>query len=130
LKQFVPLGKSLEKVSRDPLVLDEFNRSFTFGSRKTAKAQVYIIPGNGQVYINGFNLCDFFTELRDRQKIIEPFELADCLAKYNVWAMVTGGGKTGIKLIDLGQADAISVAVARGLAIHEKEAANVLENGI
>jgi small subunit ribosomal protein S9 len=102
----------LEKPLRDLLTLDSLGRSLTVASRKSARAQVWLIKGTGQVYINGVNFCSFFPEKRDKETILKPFEVADCLGKYNIWAVVTGGGKTG-------QADAISVACARGLVVFD-----------
>lgn len=96
LSQFIPVGKSLEKPLKPKIELDEHGRSLTYGSRKTAKAQVYLIKGSGQIYINGIIFDDYFRELKDRQKVILPFERVDALCKYNVWAIVNGGGKTGI----------------------------------
>jgi small subunit ribosomal protein S9 len=95
LEQFVPVGRTLDKAPPKQLSLDEHGRSFTTASRKTAKAQVWLIPGQGQVYINGKSLSDYFTEVADRYNAVAPFEVANCLAKYNVWAIVSGGGPTG-----------------------------------
>nr|KAJ3422972.1 37S ribosomal protein S9, mitochondrial [Polyrhizophydium stewartii] len=58
----------------------------------------------------------------NREAVVQPFEVADRLAKYNVWAIVSGGGPNG-------QADAIGVAIARGLAVHEPELEPILVKG-
>jgi small subunit ribosomal protein S9 len=96
LGKFVPIGKSLDKPQKLKLELDEFGRSFTLGARKTAKAQVWLVKGQGQVYVNGKVFTEIFTQLKDRESILRPFEVTDTLGKYNVWAIANNGGSTGI----------------------------------
>jgi predicted transcriptional regulator len=42
LEQFVPIGKSLDKAPQLEIKLDEFGRSFTMASRKTARGQIWM----------------------------------------------------------------------------------------
>ncbi|KAJ3251883.1 37S ribosomal protein S9, mitochondrial [Boothiomyces macroporosus] len=124
LNTFVSSNNSLVKPPRPEIKLDEFGRSLTVASRKTSRAQVYLVKGTGQVYVNGVNMAEYFNEIYDREKIVKPFELTKTLADYNVWALVKGGGSTG-------QADSIAVAIARGLTVHEPAHHPVLyENGM
>eukprot|EP00842_Homolaphlyctis_polyrhiza_P003296 jgi/Hompol1/3968/HPOL_003416-RA len=120
LEKFVPLGQSLEKAVTQPPSLDEDGRSYTVGSRKTAKAQCWLVPGDGLIYVNGHRMNEYVAELSSREKIVRPFEVTDTLAKYNVWAIVDGGGP-------ISQAEAVAVAVARGICVHEPAAQPILE---
>ena len=98
LKQFIPIGKSLDRFVTEPQTLDEFNRSFSAASRKTSRARVYLIPGIGQVYINGQPMSQYFPKLYLRESIIKPFGVTETLGKFNVWAIAHGGGLTGISI--------------------------------
>lgn len=130
LQQFIPIGKSLDRAPPEIPKLDEFNRSFTLASRKTSRARVYLIPGIGQIYVNGKSMSQYFPQLYWRESIIKPFEVTETLGKFNVWAITHGGGLTGIfpfviifNLIHIyffkGQAEAIQTAVARGIEVHD-----------
>ncbi|KAI8894236.1 ribosomal protein S5 domain 2-type protein [Globomyces pollinis-pini] len=121
LQQFVPIGKSLDVTPVTILELDEFQRSYTTGSRKTSRSQVWITKGTGQIYVNGNNLIEHFNDMADRRKILLPFEATNTLGKYNVWCIVQGGGKSG-------HADAIKVAIARGLVIHDETTRKILSD--
>ena len=126
LNTLVPTGKSLEQPQYTRPVLDAFGRSHTVASRKTARAQVWLVPGSGLVCVNGRSLVDYFPNTKDRARIIEPFNASDLLAKFNVWAISQGGGQTGI-VFNAGQADAIAVAVARGICVHSTDTAEILD---
>ncbi|KAJ1554171.1 37S ribosomal protein S9, mitochondrial, partial [Cladochytrium tenue] len=100
--------------------LDAYGRSQTRGSRKTARAHCWIVAGDGHVVVNGAALADRFARFEDRECAVAPLEAAARLGKYNVWAVVAGGGPAA-------QAEALSVAIARGLVVHERQLAPVLE---
>jgi small subunit ribosomal protein S9 len=78
------------------------------GRRKTAVARVRLVPGNGQISINGRPLEDFFTEDKDRAAVVGPLEVTEMRNRLDVLVRVEGGGITG-------QAGAISQGVARAL---------------
>ncbi|OAJ36646.1 ribosomal protein S9/S16 [Batrachochytrium dendrobatidis JEL423] len=120
LQKFVPIGKTLSLSTPTIRTLDADGRSYTIGSRKTARAQCWIVPGNGQVYVNGIRLPEYFRDMVNREVIVKPFEVANCLMKYNTWAIVSGGGHSG-------QAQAVAVAVARGIAIHDSTKENLFK---
>lgn len=95
LQQFIPIGKSLDRPSPEIPTLDEHNRSFTLASRKTSRARVYLIPGIGQVYINGQPMSTYFPKLCWRESVIKPFEVTQTMGRFNIWALAHGGGLTG-----------------------------------
>ncbi len=78
------------------------------GRRKTAVARVRLAEGGGKIAINGRALDDYFTELKDRQAVLGPLQLAEMSNKLDVFVNVTGGGFTG-------QAGAVCQGIARAL---------------
>jgi len=78
------------------------------GRRKTAVAQVRLLPGNGAIIINGVPYEELFTRLEHRRTILQPFLVTDGASKYNAVVKVAGGGISG-------QSGAISHGIARAL---------------
>ncbi|KAJ3282109.1 37S ribosomal protein S9, mitochondrial [Borealophlyctis nickersoniae] len=101
------------KVEEEP-TLDEYGRSHTLGWRKSARAQCWMVRGEGHFYVNGIPMSTYFGQALHRHEIVKPFDFTGTLGKYNVWALVEHGGPTG-------QAGAVAVAAAKGIAVHEPE---------
>jgi small subunit ribosomal protein S9 len=101
---------------------DEWGRARGHGKRKEASAIVYLVEGDGGVLINDRNLVDVFPRVHDRESALWPLRCTQRLDKYNVWAKVGGGGVTG-------QAEAITLALARALLVHEPALKPVLRRG-
>ena len=78
------------------------------GRRKTAVAQVKLLPGNGAVIINGTPYEERFPALEHQRAILQPLMVSECLGKYNAVVKVSGGGVSG-------QSGAISHGIARAL---------------
>ena len=79
------------------------------GRRKTAVAQVRLVPGGGgAIIINGNPYEELFPRPVHRETIAKPLMLTETLGKYNVMVKVAGGGITG-------QSGAISHGIARAL---------------
>ena len=78
------------------------------GRRKSSVARVRLVPGNGNVTINGRDIDDYFG--LDTLKVIvrQPLTLTSTIAKFDVIAKVEGGGFTG-------QAGAIRHGISRAL---------------
>lgn len=80
------------------------------GRRKTATARVRLIPGTGQVSINGRSMDDYVGGRPGLGKeIYHPFAAADAMGRFDVIATVCGGGVAG-------QVGAIRHGIARALA--------------
>jgi len=78
------------------------------GRRKTAVAQVRLLPGTGKVTINKRSIEEYFpVELWRRNSLI-PLEITQALGKYDVAVIVRGGGLNG-------QTGAIQLGIARAL---------------
>ena len=85
------------------------------GRRKSAVARVYVVPGKGNILINGRELEDYFKEDTLRYIVNQPFEVTGTTAQFDVKANLDGGG---IK----GQAEALRLGIARALCELDKDA--------
>ncbi len=78
------------------------------GRRKSSVARVRLLPGTGKVIVNKKDLADYFPTELLRQEAVRPFSVAGCEGKYDVIALVNGGGFTG-------QAGAVRLGISRAL---------------
>ncbi|KAM5342681.1 hypothetical protein ACJ41O_013647 [Fusarium nematophilum] len=92
--------------------VDKFGRAVGVGKRKESTARAWVVEGTGEVLINGKTLSQAFGRVHDRESAIWALQATERLDKYNVWALVEGGGTTG-------QAEALTLAVAKALIVHE-----------
>ncbi|KPM35133.1 37S ribosomal protein S9, mitochondrial [Neonectria ditissima] len=93
-------------------VVDKHGRAVGAGRRKESTARAWVVEGNGEVLINGKTLSQAFGRVHDRESAVWALQATERLDKYNIWALVEGGGTTG-------QAEALTLAVAKALIIHE-----------
>ncbi len=78
------------------------------GRRKKSIARVRLIPGTGDIKVNGRELEDFFPYEILVREVKRPLQLLGLETKYDVIVRVQGGGFTG-------QAGAIRHGIARAL---------------
>ena len=83
--------------------------------RKSAVARVYVVPGKGNITINGRDLNEYFTMDTLRYIVNQPFEVTGTVAQFDVKVNLDGGG---IK----GQAEALRLGISRALCEIDKEA--------
>ena len=102
--------------------LDEYGRARGVGRRKSANARVYLVEGDGEVLINGKSLISMFPRIHDRESVIWALKATGRTDKYNVWALVQGGGPTG-------QAEALTLGLAKALLVHEPALKPALRKG-
>ncbi|KAI9653589.1 MAG: 37S ribosomal protein S9, mitochondrial [Alyxoria varia] len=95
-----------------PILIDEFGRAKAIGRRKASSAQVWLVEGEGETLVNGKSLAEAFPRVHDRESVVWALKQTDRINKYNIWALVSGGGTTG-------QAEAITLGVGRALLAHE-----------
>jgi small subunit ribosomal protein S9 len=84
------------------------------GKRKTSIARVILRPGDGQTWINGRTLEDYFPRALHRQMVLAPLEVADAAGRYDLRIRVHGGGISG-------QAGAVRHGIARALVDADPE---------
>ena len=84
------------------------------GRRKTATARVRLIPGNGDMIVNGTDIEDYFHRKSLIQDIQSPLEVTKQLGSLDLVANVNGGGLSG-------QAGAVRHGIARALLEVDQE---------
>ncbi|KAK1717804.1 ribosomal protein S9/S16 [Colletotrichum lupini] len=92
--------------------LDRYGRALGVGRRKTSSARAWVVEGTGEMLINGKPLNEAFGRVHDRESAIWALRSTARTDKYNVWALVEGGGVTG-------QAEALTLAIAKAVLVHE-----------
>jgi small subunit ribosomal protein S9 len=80
----------------------------TVGRRKESVARVRLVPGTGNVTINGRTMDAYFGRETSKMILIEPLKLVDQLGKVDVFVTANGGGLSG-------QAGAIRHGISRAL---------------
>jgi len=78
------------------------------GRRKKAVARVRLKPGAGGFVVNGKPMEEFFRTLAARKSAVAPLDATENRETYDVFCNVNGGGISG-------QADAVSLGIARAL---------------
>lgn len=66
------------------------------GKRKTATAVVTLRQGSGVILVNKKDFVEYFPRVVDRQQVMYPLIVTDLVGKYDVTAIVRGGGITGV----------------------------------
>lgn len=102
--------------------IDKFGRALGVGKRKTSTARAWVVEGTGEVLVNGKSLADAFGRIHDRDSAVWALKSTGRTDKYNVWALVDGGGTTG-------QAEALAMAVGKALLAHEPALKPALRRG-
>jgi small subunit ribosomal protein S9 len=105
-----------------PGIIDELGRSKGVGRRKTSSAVAWLVDGEGEALVNGKSLSQFFGRLHHRESAVWALKATHRLDKYNIFALVRGGGLTG-------QAEALTLAVAKALLVHEPALKPALRRG-
>lgn len=105
-----------------PVVIDELGRAKGVGRRKTSSAVAWLVEGEGEVLINGQSLTEYFGRLHHRESAVWALKATERLDKYNLFGLVQGGGSTG-------QAEAMTLAVAKALLVHEPALKPALRRG-
>jgi small subunit ribosomal protein S9 len=78
------------------------------GRRKTAVARVRLLPGEGEIVVNGRSLLEHFGAAIDEGDVRLPFRVTGTEGRFNAMIKVEGGGVTG-------QAGAIRHGIARAI---------------
>ena len=90
------------------------------GRRKSSVARVRLVPGNGNVTINGRDIDEYFGKKTLEMIVMQPLELTETAGRFDVKVNATGGGTTG-------QAGAIRHGIARALLQADPDYRQVLK---
>ncbi|MCC7147572.1 MAG: 30S ribosomal protein S9 [Phycisphaeraceae bacterium] len=91
------------------------------GRRKTAVARVRIKPGQGRFTVNGREVKQYFTELRDQEDVVSPLKATKTLGSLDVFVNAQGGGF-------MGQAGAVKLGLARALKSYDPSLEPILRD--
>lgn len=84
------------------------------GKRKTSVARVILRPGDGQTWVNGRTLEEYFPRAAHRVAALAPLRTAGAEGTYDLRVRVHGGGVSG-------QAGAVRHGIARALVEADPE---------
>jgi small subunit ribosomal protein S9 len=90
------------------------------GRRKTSTARVYLRPGSGTITVNRRTFEQFFPTEALRTQIRQPLVVTEQGERYDVLAIVNGGGVAG-------QAGAVRLGIARALVLADAELRRALK---
>ncbi len=94
------------------------------GRRKTAIARVRLLPGEGEIVVNGRTMEQHFGNAVNETDVRMPFRVTGTDGRFNTMVKVEGGGVTG-------QAGAIRHGIARALLqIDEANRLPLRQNGL
>ena len=85
------------------------------GRRKSSVARVRLLPGAGKITINKKDLEEYFGMDILKNEVKRPFDVTGTAGKYDVIAIVEGGGTTG-------QAGALRHGISGALCVADEEA--------
>ncbi len=91
------------------------------GRRKKSIARVRLVPGSGNVTINGKDISTYLDYEILRNEVKRPLVITDTLANFDVIVRVNGGGFTG-------QAGAIRHGISRALLLVDGEYRPILKS--
>jgi len=92
------------------------------GRRKNAVARVRLYPGEGTIMVNNKPPLQYFGRRMLEMVVVEPLRLTESAKRFNVSAMVDGGGMSG-------QAGAVQHGIARALIVADLHRAGADRRG-
>lgn len=94
---------------------------YALGRRKSATARVRLQSGKGNVTVNGQTAAEYFADSKYLlAKLQEPFTVLDQTGKFDVSAVVSGGGHDG-------QIEAIRLGIAKALVLVNEDLKGTLK---
>ena len=94
--------------------------TYATGKRKDSVARVYLMPGKGNMVVNGVAMKDYFKRAVLQMILAQPFDVTKRDGAYDVVAMVSGGGLSG-------QAGAVKHGISKALEKAEPELRKALK---
>ena len=112
-KKAAPAKKTATK--KAPVVAPKLtDATYATGKRKDSVARVYLVPGKGNITVNGKPSAEYFRRAVLQMIIAQPFGVTKRETAYDIVAMVEGGGLSG-------QAGAVKHGISKALATVEPE---------
>ena len=92
------------------------------GGRKRSQAAVTVKNGTGEITVNHRPLSRVITSASNRTRVLRPLILTDTVTKYDIKAIVHGGGITG-------KADALANGIAKAIVFADPSHREILDEG-
>jgi small subunit ribosomal protein S9 len=94
---------------------------YAIGRRKSATARVRLQTGKGAITVNGKPAAEYFTDSKYLlAKLQQPFVVLDQVNKFDVSAVVSGGGHEG-------QTEAIRLGISKALTVMNEDLKSTLK---
>ena len=93
---------------------------YATGKRKDSVARVYLMPGKGNITVNGTPMHEYFKRSVLQMILVQPFDVTKRDGAYDVVAMVMGGGLSG-------QAGAVKHGISKALEKAEPDLRKALK---
>ncbi len=91
------------------------NYFYGLGRRKSATARVRLLTGKGAITVNGQPAAQYFADSKYLlAKLQQPFVVLDNVNKFDVSAVVSGGGHEG-------QVEAIRLGISKALVVMNED---------
>lgn len=100
--------------------MDKKTFTSAVGRRKEAVARVRLLPGSGQITINGKPISQYFTGIVAQKAYQKPLEIAGLTNKFSATILVKGGGV-------FSQLDAVVHGLSRAIAKAEPEKRTIVK---
>jgi small subunit ribosomal protein S9 len=89
--------------------------TYALGRRKSATARIRLTSGKGAITVNGKPASEYFADSKFLlAKLQEPYVALELVGKYDVSAVVSGGGHDG-------QIEAIRLGISKALVVLNSE---------
>lgn len=88
---------------------------YAIGRRKSSTARVRLMAGTGKIVINGKPSNEYFADSKSlANELIKPFTILEIENKFDVSALVSGGGHAS-------QGDAVRLGIAKALVLLKED---------
>jgi len=101
-------------------VIQEQERFYATGKRKTSVARVWMIPGQGRVQVNKRELDEYFPRPTLKMIIHQPLALTNTAGRFDIYVLTDGGGIAG-------QAGAVRHGIAKALLAYNPDFRTMLK---
>ena len=92
------------------------------GRRKTSVARVRMVPGAGNIFINGRSVEDYLRRDSLEMILVQPLQLTETRESFDIRISTRGGGLRG-------QAGAACLGIARALLKYNPDMRSILKKG-
>ena len=93
---------------------DKNRKFYGTGRRKSSSARVTLVPGKGNITVNGRDIHEYMPHEVLVMDLMQPLELTDNVKTFDITVNVSGGGYSG-------QTGAIRLGITRALLEYDKE---------